>query len=148
MARRVYTEASASLRLFGERLDPLAVTWALRIPPDAVHRNGEPRLRRDGKGHIVELPPWRTGFWSFSSEQWVQSPQLVRHVVWLLEQIEPRAAMLAALLREGATADIFAFSRGRTDRPPDLPRAVRARAAALGLPIGIDHYATPPESAP
>lgn len=65
MPKRVFTEAFASVRFYGDTMDPLGVTRALRLPPD---------------------------------------------------------------------------SRGMSSDPPGVPHETRARAAALGLPIEIDHY--------
>lgn len=140
MSRRVYTKAHASARIWGGSVDPLEVSRALRIPPDYTHRAGEPRLRRDGKGTIVEGPDWPHGMWSFSSEKWVQSPQLHRHLVWMLDQLECKAEQIAALLTAGAKADLYCYTCGATPNPPQLPQRLHARAAALGMSIGIDHY--------
>jgi hypothetical protein len=140
MARRVYLDANASVRVFGPTLDPLQVTCALRLPPDHTHRVGEPHLWRDGKGCVREGAPYQHGMWSISSERWVRSRRLAPHIVWLLDELEGRGPALAAFLDSGARADIFAYSRGATPHPPRLPRALHARAADLRLVIDIDHY--------
>jgi hypothetical protein len=140
LPRRVYNRAHASVRLHGGSLDPLAVTHALKLPADHVHRDGEPRLARSRKGAIVEHAPYRGGMWSMSSEPWVPSPRLAVHLEWLLEQLEPRKAAIAVLLADGVTADFFCFSSGSTRTPPSLPRGLRERAAALGIDIQVDHY--------
>ena len=138
------TEAYASVRIYGERLDPLDVTLALRLPADHTHRRGEPRLRRLKSRGLWEGSPYRDGMWSVSSKQWVESPRLSSHVEWLLGEFEPKAAQLAAVLGEGIEADIFCYFYGPMANPPSLPQSLHERAAALGLVIEIDHYQESP----
>src|ERR1043165_10275476 len=97
LPRRAYTRAYASFRIFGNTLDPLTVTVALRMPPDHSHRNGEPSLKLTRKGVVTEYAPYRFGMWSMSSEHWVNSPRLAVHLEWLLDQLEPHSAALARL---------------------------------------------------
>jgi hypothetical protein len=143
---RTYQRAHASVRFFGESLDPLDVTLALRLPPDHVHRRGEPRLGRSQKGHVVEYSPYRDGMWSMSSDAWVQSPRLAVHLEWLLNQLEPKKVPIQDLIEGGAKVDFFCFSSGTTPKPPALPRSIRDRANALGIEILIDHYDLTPEA--
>lgn len=130
------------MRFSGEKLDPLTVTLALRLPADHIHRDGEPRLRRVKSGQVKEFAAYRGGMWSMSSEKWVQSPRLAVHLEWLLHELEPKAGAIRSLLADGMEADFFCFSSGSTTEPPSLSRAVRDRAAALGIEIVIDHYDT------
>jgi len=69
LRKRVYDRAHAAVRFFADSLDPLTVTLALRLPPDHVHRAGEPRLVRTRKGTVKEYGPYPAGMWSMSSEQ-------------------------------------------------------------------------------
>lgn len=140
MGNRIYKTAKAGVRIFGPTLDPLQVSLALRLPADHTHRAGEPRLSRGKKGKVCEAAPYRHGMWSMSSEGWVDSPVLATHITWLLEQLEPKAAALAALLTDDIKADIFCHSVGANPFPPSLPAKLRDRAVVLGLTIGIDHY--------
>jgi hypothetical protein len=128
------------VRFWGERLDPLTVTLALRLPADHTHRDGEPRLQRVKSRQVQEYAPYHGGMWSMSSEKWVQSPRLAVHLDWLLRQLEPKADAVRSLLVDGIEADFFCFSSGSTATPPSLPRAIRDRAAALRIKIVIDHY--------
>ena len=146
MPRRVYDRAYASVRFCGDSLDPLAVTLALRLPADHVHRDGEPRLARTRKGRVVEYAPYRGGMWSMSSQRWVNSPRLAVHLEWLLDQLEPKADAIASLRRGGVDVDFYCFSSGSTPQPPLLPRVIRDRAAALGIRIDIEHYSGESES--
>lgn len=140
LSKRIYTRASASLICSGIALDPLQVTVALRLPPDAQFRKDEPRLVRRRSGKIEELPAHQFGHWSISSEKWVDSPQLHIHLAWLLEQLEPKLAAINDLKSLGSDFKFFCFSVGATQSPPSLPRTIRSRAKQLGIEIVIDHY--------
>jgi hypothetical protein len=137
---RVYTRAFAGVRFYAEDLDPLDVTMRLRLPADATHRVGEPRLNRTKSGDVREYAPYREGMWRMSSRQWVKSPRLSTHIDWLLSELEPKAEEVHGLLKRGIKGDIFCFSEGKTESSPSLPKRIRERADALGLEIVIDHY--------
>lgn len=140
MPKRIYNQAYASVRFRADKLDPLKVTLALRLPPDHTHRDGEPHQVRVKSGKVEEYAPYRGGMWSMSSRKWVQSPRLAIHLEWLLGELEPKADAIRSLLADGIEADFFCFSSGSTLTPPSLPRTIRDRAAALGIEIVIDHY--------
>ncbi|MBN1909066.1 MAG: DUF4279 domain-containing protein, partial [Pirellulales bacterium] len=93
-------------------------------------------------GKVQEHSPYRGGLWTMSSEHWVDSPCLETHLDWLLSQLDPLADKIRDLITTGITVDFFCFSEGATDTPPALPRSIRERADALGIPIEIDHYNT------
>ena len=75
-----------------------------------------------------------------SSRKWVESPVLETHIDWLLGQIEPLEGVVRRLIAEGIEVDIICYSVGRSEDPPSLSRAIRARAESLGIRIEIDHY--------
>ena len=56
------------------------ITEMLGIIPESSFKRGD--KRKDGKD-------WPHGFWTFSSSGRIQSSDLIKHLVWLLEQIEP-----------------------------------------------------------
>ena len=143
----MYTGAYASVRFSSADLDPLEVTLRLRLPADHTHRRGEPSLRRFRSGRVSEYAPYRQGMWSMSSRPWVSSPRLADHVEWLVKELEPKAAEVGELIASGIEGDIFCYSLGSTHRLPPIPRRLRERAAALGLPIDIDHYSDLPDEA-
>ena len=140
MPKREYTRAYATVRFMGQSLDPLSVTMALRLPPDHMHRNGEPRLVRTKRGKVEERSPYRGGQWSMSSESWVQSPRLEVHLEWLLKQLEPKAEAVAQLISQGVEVDFFCYSLGTTPSLPSVPRSIRSRIERLGVKLDIDHY--------
>ena len=121
-------------------LDPLDVTRSLRLPPDHQHRNGEPRLIWSRSGNVIDNGVYRSGLWSMSSEQHIESPRLQTHLEWLLLQLEPRAEVIAALQATGAKVDFFCYTLGTSPKPPAVPQSIRNRAKKLDIEIGIDHY--------
>jgi hypothetical protein len=140
VAKRVYKDAYASVRFFGDALDPLTVSLALRLPSDHSHRAGEPHLSRTKSGEVREYAAFPQGLWLMSSREWVHSPRLAAHVEWLLDQLEPKAATVASLLEGHVHGDISCYSFGSTSTPPSIPKGIRDRATALGLEIVVDHY--------
>ncbi|MEY4544492.1 MAG: hypothetical protein RL685_687 [Pseudomonadota bacterium] len=130
--------AHASVRIAGESLDPLEVTRALRLPPDHVHRSGEPRIQRRPDGSLRELAPYRQGMWSMNSERWVFAPELDVHIRWLLDQLEPRRVELQRLLAGGAGGGIFCYSSDPGDEATPIPGSTLGRCVALSLPVEID----------
>ena len=145
---RIYVRAHAALRLFAEDLDPSAVTRALELPPDHVHRKGDLRIGRTKTGTVQVYAPYTAGMWSMSSEPWVTSPRLQAHIQWVLDQMEPKADALALILATGVSADVFCYSLGRSVSPPSVPRSSRALLRELGLSLEIDHYELSEDSQP
>jgi hypothetical protein len=145
LPKRIYTKAYAAARFSAEDLDPMAVTKALLLPPDTQHRRGEPRLIRTKSGKVEQRSPCCIGSWTMSSERWVDSPRLHIHLIWLLEQLEPKLTAISEILADGVMADFFCYSCGSTSAPPAIPQAVRKRSDALGFKIEIDHYNTSDE---
>jgi hypothetical protein len=140
LPKRVYDRAYASFRVWGDELDPLEITSALKIPPDTQFRRGEPKLGRNRRtGKVSQYAPYKFGMWSFSSKPWVQSPRLEVHLAWFFDQLEAHAATLRELQRR-YKMDFFCFASGRSTRPPTVAKSVRSRAEALGVPIEIDYY--------
>ncbi|MGM0559397.1 MAG: DUF4279 domain-containing protein [Myxococcota bacterium] len=86
------------------------------------------------------FPPWQHGFWSMSSEHWVDSARVETHIIWILEQLEPKSDGVKRLAAGVDQTRIFCYSLGSTDQPPTYPDELDERARALGLHIDIDHY--------
>jgi len=133
---RVY----ASVRFFESELNPMEVTRLLKLPPDKTYRKGEPHLIRTTKGKVLEYPARTMGFWSMSSKQWVNSPNLTTHIKWILDELEPKAENIALLLEQGIKADIYCYSSSDNDNLPNIPKTLMQRANILELPIDIEHY--------
>ncbi len=83
--------------LQGEPVDPDVITEALGVLPARRINKGDP----DGKkGH-----KWAIGLWSISTRDIVESGDLEKHILWILEQLEPVKDKLARfVLQEGVDA--------------------------------------------
>ena len=138
---RAYSKAYCGLRIFGDDLDPLSVTKKLKIPPDFESRKGEPRLGRSKKGKILEYSPYTTNMWSFSSESWVNSPNLTNHLKWLLKELNSKKEVLLEYkINPNIKMDVFCFSRGHSKKPPTIPAQIKEQFSDLGIEIEFDHY--------
>ncbi|MEM7559288.1 MAG: DUF4279 domain-containing protein [Planctomycetota bacterium] len=141
MPKPVYSVAWASVRFMAPNLDPLVVTKATRLPADTQHRRGEPHIRRSRKsGNVREYSPFHAGLWVMTSESWVESLSLETHIIWLLDQLEPKAQSIHAIRVNDLEIDFFCCSIGNTPSPPPISRETTGRAEALGIRIEIDHY--------
>jgi hypothetical protein len=128
----------ASFRLLGDRLDPASVTeWLALHPTGAMSKGEELPAGKYGKAHRRH-----TGVWLLESEHQITSTSLERHVVWLLEQVEPRAEALAIVRAAlDLRADFFCYWVSKTgDGGPELSPTTLRRIAALDVPLGIDFY--------
>ena len=148
MPKRVHKSAHASVRFSGRDLDPLIVTIALELPPDHQHRDGEPRLSRSRTSKVLRYADYRGGLWSMSSKPWVDSPRLETHLAWLLSQLEQRREAVRDILASEVHADFYCYSLGLSEEPPPLSKAIRGRAASLGIDIEINHQHELTEEAP
>lgn len=128
--------AHATFRVLGEDLDPDDVTRLLGIEPtQALHR-----------GQLVptstSVRRQEMGVWLLKSEGKLASTSLERHLLFLLETIEPHAAALRDLrVAQRATADFFCFWLSATGHGgPIFSAELMQRVAATGAELGIDFY--------
>jgi hypothetical protein len=135
---RLCARTHASFRLSGGSLDPGGVTAALGLSPAWAAARGD-RLEQ---GPDEEPIRQRTGVWSISSRGSLDSTSLERHLIQLLDEIEPRSAELAELrIRDGLEADFFCFWESAGGHGgPQISAATLGRVAALDAALGIDFY--------
>lgn len=134
-----FMEVEVSFRIFGEDLDPDAVTNVLGIRPDSAVRKGEERDLKVGS-RVIHLRPARQGMWSISSKLPPDNP-LEEHLQGLLALLEPKAEVIRGLAESGCSVDFFCglFLRDYNDGvtlPPELLSGI----AALGAELGLDIY--------
>lgn len=128
--------AHATFRVLGQHLDPDEVTRILGVSPTQA-------LRRD---QLVPTPTsvrrQETGVWLLKSEGKVASTSLERHLLYLLDLLEPRGAALERLRNMAdVTADFFCFWLSATGHGgPIFSADVMRRVAATGAELGIDFY--------
>ncbi len=129
----------ASFRLTGDALDPEVVTTTLGIKPmRALAKNQAiPTIRR-GNGTRRQ----RTGVWALTSQGIMSSTSLERHLIYLLDAIEPAATPLDTLrVEHNLQADFFCYWLSATGHGgPELSPRTLDRIAALDARLGIDFY--------
>src|SRR6516162_2842882 len=71
--------AFATLRFYGDRLDPERSSDIIKILPTKAWRKGESYFAGPHAGQLTG----RTGTWFVTTEAYVQSPDLERHLAFL-----------------------------------------------------------------
>lgn len=132
-------ETHATFRLAGDTLDPDEVNAALDLTPTQVFVKDQ-QVPVGRKGNTTRRQP--TGVWLLASKGLVHSTSLERHLIHLLDTIEPAATKLKTLRdRRNLRADFFCYWVSATGHGgPDLSPDTLARIAALDLTFGIDFY--------
>lgn len=83
--------------LQGEPVDPDLITEALGVLPARRFKKGDPYGKKGNK--------WSIGLWSISSRDMVESSDVEKHIIWILERLEPVKDKLAQFdLQEGVDA--------------------------------------------
>jgi len=130
----------ASLRFFGDRLEPRRISEILNTIPTLAYRKGE--VFKKSRGTEIR---GRTGLWLASSEGRVSSMDMNEHFDYLLTLVFPgnseeELANLHALMREeGIKADVTCFWYGEHGaRPPVVREDFRAAFARLPAAVETD----------
>lgn len=121
----------ATFRLSGDTLNPDDVTAALALTPtQAIAKDQEVPAGPKGK-----VRRQRTGIWLLGTEEKLESTSLERHLIYLLDAIDPAARALDALrTQHGLRADFFCYWLSATGHGgPEVSPATLARIAALGI---------------
>jgi Domain of unknown function (DUF4279) len=128
----------AAFRLVGDSLDPQTGSRALDLEPNLARA----KRRKIAAGRIGRARRQRTGVWSLSTENIVNSTSLERHLLHLLEAVEPAYAALHRLRRdESLRADFDCYWLSATGNGgPELSPETLGRIAALGASLGLDFY--------
>ncbi|MGD9617412.1 MAG: DUF4279 domain-containing protein [Alphaproteobacteria bacterium] len=130
----------ASLRFFGDRLEPSRITEILDAAPTVAYRKGE--IFKRVRGNEVR---GRTGLWLISSEHRVEIPDLNDHLDYLLGIVfsgkrPDRLPRLQELMRaDGIEADVPCFWYGEKGaRPPIIREDIRERLARIPAGLELD----------
>jgi len=93
-------ETHATLRIYYDELNPDDVSSRLRLVPTESQK----------KGQIIHAPREApVGAWFLSSQDHVQSRDVRRHIVWVIDQLSGREAIVRSLQDEGYQIDLFCF---------------------------------------
>jgi Domain of unknown function (DUF4279) len=133
-------EAFASLRFFGDRLEPRRITEILDTMPTLAYRKGD--VFKKSMGQEIR---GRTGLWLASSEGHVNSTDLNEHLDYLLtivfsDDTEDKLSRLRILMHEaGIEADATCFWYGEHGaRAPVIRDDIRSRFARIPAEVEED----------
>jgi hypothetical protein len=131
----------ASLLIYPVRTDPAAITGRLGIEPSMWQRKAGPKV---GSSWPAEVD-----LWSFSTKNRVESRDSRRHIDWLLDTIEGKAAELRSLQMEGAwiVVSCYWLSLSGHGGPSISPGQMR-RLGALNIELWFDVYFVGEEEPP
>ena len=129
-------ETHVSLRIYSEETPPASITERLGVEPTSIQHKGQVR-NPEGRRPVV----LKHHGWFLESENHVTSKDVRRHLDWLLDRMDERAEPLAALMQEGARADIACFWMSASGHGgPTLSPSQMKRMAALGVDCWFDVY--------
>ena len=94
-------EVGVAFRIFGVALDPDAVTKALQLSPDHIHRVG------DHPNGDAQYAPYKHTMWLLNSKL-SREESLEAHLTHLLSLLEPKQAQIA-LLAKNTTVDFSCY---------------------------------------
>jgi Domain of unknown function (DUF4279) len=83
---------NATFRLMGDLIHPDELTVLLGIQPSFSHAKGDTLESRAG------LLKHRTGIWALESEDKLETTNLEKHLIFLLDKIEPVGAIILELI--------------------------------------------------
>lgn len=129
----------ATFRLSGNALIPDEVTAALGITPTRASMSDQ-HVSVGRAGSTTRRYP--AGVWLLATDHRVESTSLERHLIHLLEAIEPVAATLKVLRsRHELRADFFCYWLSATGHGgPEISSDTLARIAALDAALDLDFY--------
>jgi len=129
-----YSYVYVKISIRGKGLIPQEVTNSLGLTPSISFSQGDYRNKTD---------KWKHNYWSFSSQDKIQSLDLASHLEWIINQIEPvKAKFLEILNKNDIAAEIRCFWILPSDHEAlSLNVDLIKKIADLGIKMEIDiHY--------
>ena len=122
-------EVGVGLAVYGEDLDPVAVTELLGCPPTWAYRRGDVRGPRS--------PPLKRGVWMLE-ERCAAPRQLEELAAHFLDRL-PQDQSTWARLRERYEVKLrFSIRVKRWNRGFEISAALASRISGLGIPLGFE----------
>ena len=90
------SETNATFRLVGDLVDPSQITLLTGAAPLSAARKGETHVG----SHTKKTYEYKTGAWCVSSEDVVESTSIERHLVFLLDILEPKKESIKKLIKQ------------------------------------------------
>jgi len=135
MANPLCAKTYASLRLLGERLDPVQISKKLGLEPSFSAEKGKITRSPSGKSRTQ-----RTGIWIVDSSKQIESTDTEVHIHWLLDLLD-RADAVAKQLPSVDDADVFCYwLSAKGHGGPVFSPEIMGRLGHHGLKLGIDIY--------
>jgi hypothetical protein len=125
----------ASLRIFGETLEPEEVGVALGLAATRSHLKGELRSTR-------YKAVWRESAWLLQSPL-ADENDMVDHLKWLLDVFEPKLDLVAELSNKYKIDFFCGFSSGNGQGGFRLDSVTLHRIAKFGIALHLDLYPPP-----
>jgi hypothetical protein len=124
--------------LIGDSLDPGAITKALGLEPTVALA----KAQAIPAGRAGARRRQRVGIWLLSTENAVNSTSLERHLVHLIDAVEPKVEALQLVrAAQDLKADFFSYWLSATGNGgPELSPGTLGRIASLGASLGFDFY--------
>jgi hypothetical protein len=136
-------KAFATLRFFGDRLDPDQISAILRVSPTKAWRRDERYFAGQRTGHLVG----RTGTWFIATDNLVASPHLEEHLEFLnnllsrgpQDKQERLIQLQKLMMRDNLKADVSCFWHGAAgEQPPAIRAETTEKLRALPAEIETD----------
>lgn len=125
-------ETYATLRIYGDQLEPDELSRRLGLKPSESQTKGRP-TEQQGLASV--------GGWFLSSKRQIESRDVQRHLGWILDQISDREPVLKELQAQGFEMDVFCFwVSAHGHGGPELSHEIMQRPSSLRLKIGFDVY--------
>jgi hypothetical protein len=124
---------SAWFRVMSESLQPGVVTARLGVQPSRTQVRGE--LPQPASKH-----PFKYGGWFLESKGHIQSRDARRHIDWLLQHLQGKAAAIAQLKTEGHLVDVCVYWESVGQGGPTLNSSHMVQLGELGVELWFDIY--------
>lgn len=127
--------ALIELLIYGNELDPERISALLGLEPTDAAHTGDVRINSLGRSRVIVV-----GHWFLSSEAYVESKDLRRHIDWLVDKLAPRLSELHDLAKEpgvGVRCLCIWWSKHGDGGPTFWPEHLRA-LSELDVEVAFD----------
>jgi hypothetical protein len=135
--------SSVSLGVYGDSLEPDEITKLLGQTPTRSGRKGDVRLSPRTN---VKLPTWKNSFWLCTSPLPDHEP-LERHLLWIIDRMEPKRQMLRELAKKYKVQFICGFSSENGQGGCTFDSELLGRISSFGISLVLDLYPPGPITA-
>lgn len=127
----------ASLTFTAKDLDPAKISETLGMKPELSFKRGE--VRKDGKRI------WSHGAWHVSSSDNINSKDLIVHINWMIDQLNPVKEELAGIVSQKEMNSLISCFWIMPQGPNQLQFSPEMLYALSEFGINVEFYFYPPE---